>query len=363
MKKKSPAKAAKGIWSKVYVIEGEPNGCALALDELRGTLKSKVIRVSEIDALKTACQAFQFSGAGTIVLVQSPKSEMLTTMLDVANSPSARCAALIAYYPDSYSDRRTAFISEASKRNRIYEYAYCILNDAEELRSQLNDWENRSGVKIAVKAKPWIIKNAPFRKTDIRSSKGLKEELVYDIQSLESDLNKLADLAIAEGRDVLSIDDLIDGIYTYAVDNQWDYCDAFILGNESILNMEPPDQNYVGATRMIASQCQFAALVKSHGDKAIDNSDVVAMHISSAEIAAQYPLLGGKSDGYKKIHPFRVKMTARKFKNVSLQRIMSLLELCNTATNDMLSGHNHSNVYDMMILASLNQMKYCKFVK
>lgn len=361
--KKSKAEAVRGIWSKVYVIEGEPTGCALAIDELKDTLKSKVIRVSDADTLKATCQAFQFGETGTIVLVQAPKAEMLAAMLDVAHSHGARCTALIAYYPGSYADRRTSFIAEANKRNRAYEYAYHIVNEPETLRSQLSDWESRSGVKIAVKAKPWLLEHAPVKKADVRGPKGSKEELVYDIPSLESDLNKLAGFATSEGRDILSVDDLELGIYTTSVDSQWDYCDAFIIGNESILNMEPPDQNYIGTARMLVSQCQFAAQVKAYGDRAIENSDEVAMHIGGAEVAAKYTFLGGTSEGYKKTHPFRVKMAARKFKNVSLQRIVSLIGLCDAATKDMLSGHTHSTVYNMMVLASLNQMQYCEFTK
>jgi len=362
MKKKSKVETT-GIWSKVYVIEGEPTGCALALEELKDTLKSKVVRVSDAETLKSTCQAFQFGGIGTIVLVQSPKAEMLAAMLDIANSPGARCTALIAYYPGAYADRRASFISEANKRNRTYEYAYHIVNEPEELRKQLTDWESRSGIKIAVKAQPWLVEHAPVKKADVRGPKGAKEELVYDIPSLESDLDKLAGLAASEGRDILSVDDLEMGIYTSSIDSQWDYCDAFILGNEGILNMELPEQNYVGATRMLASQCQFAAQVKAYGDRAIDNSDAVAMHIGGAEVAAKYTFLGGTSEGYKKAHPFRVKMAARKFKNISLQRIISLIELCDAATKDMLSGHAHQTVYNMMILSSLNQMQYCKFAK
>lgn len=360
MKKTSKTEVVSGIWSKVYVIEGEPTGCALALGELKEVLKSKVIRVADADALKSACNAFQFGATGTIVLAQSPKADMLATLLEVANATSARCTALIAYYPGAYADKRTSFVSEANKRKRIYEYAYHIVNEPDELRRQLTDWESRSGVKIAIKAKPWLIEHAPVKKVDVRGPKGSKEELVYDIPSLESDLDKLAGLALAEGRDILSVDDLELGIYTASVDSQWDYCDAFILGNESILKMELPDQNYVGTTRMLASQCLFAAQVKAYGDRAIDSSDAVAMHIGGAEMASKYTFLGGASEGYKKAHPFRVKMAARKFKNISIERIVSLIELCDSATKDMLSGHNHITVYNMMVLASLNQMQYCR---
>lgn len=363
MKKSSKANSVKGIWSKVYVIEGEPNGCALAIEELKNTLHSKVVRVSDVETLKSSCQAFQFGGTGTIVLAQSPKAEMLTAMLNIANSPSTRCAALVAYYPGAYADRRTSFIAEANKRNRTYEYVYHIVSEPDDLRRQLYDWESRSGVKVAIKAKPWLIEHAPVKKADVRGAKGSREELVYDIPSLESDLDKLAGLAMAENRDILSVEDLEMGVYTSSVDSQWDFCDAFILGNENILRMELPDQNYVGTTRMLASQCQFAAQVKSYGDRAINDSDAVAVHIGGADMAAKYTFLGGTSEGYKKAHPFRVKTAARKFKDVSLQRIISLIELCDVATKDMLSGHAHSTVYNMMILASLNQVQYCKFSK
>lgn len=363
MKKTSKTEDNKGIWSKVYLIEGEPTGCALVLEELKDTLKSKVVRVNDVESLKPACQAFQFGSTGTIVLVQSPKAEMLAALLEVANSPNSRCNALVVYYPGAYADRRTAFVSEANKRKRNYEYLYHIVNDHDAFREQLSDWESRSGVKIAVKAKPWLIEHAPVKKVDVRGAKGSKEEMVYDIPSLESDLDKLAGMALGEGRDILSVDDLMLGVYTSSVDSQWDYCDAFITGSAAILSMSMPDQSYVGATRMLASQCQFASQVIAHGDKAIENSDAVAAQIGGADFAAKYSFLGGSSEGYKKTHPFRVKMAARKFKNVSLQRVLSLLELCNTATQDMLSGHQHSTVYDMMILASLNQMQYCKLSK
>lgn len=363
MKKTPKIDAVKGMWSRVYVIEGETTGCHLILDELKNTLKSKVLYVSDVELLKSTCQAFQFGSTGTIVVVQSPKSEMMPVLLDIANSGNSRCTALVLYYPGSYADKRTSFVSEAHKRNRCYECTYHIVNEPESLRAHLSDWESRSGVKIAVKAKPWLVENAPVKKVDVRGAKGSKEELVYDIPSLESDLNKLACLAESEGRDILSVDDLRLGIYTSSVDNQWDYCDAFIIGDEKILNMELPDMNYVGVTRMLASQCQFAAQVKSYGDRSINDSDTVAMCIGGANTASQYTFLGGTSEGYKKAHPFRIKMAARKLKNVSLQRIISLIELCDTATKDMLSGQMHSTVYQMMILASLNQIQYCKFSK
>jgi hypothetical protein len=238
-----------------------------------------------------------------------------------------------------------------------------LVNDPDFFKDYLSDWESRSGIKIAVKAKPWLITNAPTKKADVRGAKGAKEEIIYDIPSLESDLNKIAELAKCENRDILSDEDLKSGVYVSCIDSQWDYCDAFILGSDAVLKMTLPEQGYVGIVRMLASQCNFVAQIKSYGDKAINNSDEIANHIGGAEIHSKYPFLGGHSEGYKKIHPFRLKMSAKKFKNISLQRVLSLLELCNMATHDMLNGYSHELVYDMMLLASLNQIQYTKFSK
>lgn len=361
---KKPKTQNKGIWSKVYVVEGEPNGCALALEELKDIHSGKIVHADDsIDSIKTLCQSFQFGSQGIIVLVQSPKSEILSALLDIANSGSARCAALVVYYPGAYADRRTGFVSEAHKRNRVYEYEYHLVNVLESFHAQLSDWETRSEVKIAVKAKPWLVEHAPIKKADVRGARGSKEEMVYDIPALESDLYKLAAWVQTEGRDILSVDDLQLGIYSSTANNQFDYCDAFILGSESILSMDLPDKNYVGITRMLVSQCHFVAQVKSHRDAAWLQSDTVAQHIGGAECAAKYPFLDGKSEGYKKTHPFRIKMSGQKFKNISLERVLSLIELCNIATRDMLNGYPHAIIYEMMVLASLNQMQYSKFTE
>lgn len=350
-------------WSLLYVLEGEPFGCSHTLENLKHIIKGKILRVENIDAFKNACTQFNFGKCSDIVLVQSPKSEMLSAVLEVIQSGNIRCEAIVMYYPDAYADKRGSLIAEAHKRKRVYTSAYYLVSDTDYFKDYLKDWEERSGVQIAVKVKPWLIAHAPVKKVDVRGAKGAREEIVYDMASIESDLNKLANWVLVEDRDILSVDDLKMGIYQSYVDNQWDYCDAFIVGDESILNMELPEQNYVALARILVSQCNFACQVKAYGDKAINNADDISQYIGGANTAAKYTFMNGTSEGYKKTHPFRVKTTAKKLKQVSMERIISLISLCNQATLDMLNGHNHKLVYEMLILSSLNQMNYCKFSK
>ena len=340
------------FWNQTYVIEGEPHGCARALAAVCSTLHADAIRAdNDANTLRTMCSAFPLGNKQVIVLT-APNAELTAALSGIIAGTAPRCAGVVVYWPDAYMDRRTSFAAEAVKRKRIYEYPYYVIGDSESLKKYLTDWEIQSGVKIAVKAKPWLLAHAPLRQTNVRGTKGVREETVYDIPALESDLDKLALWAQCENRDVLSADDLEMGIWQSEIHNQWDFCDAFIAGEHVALTTQLPDANYLGLVRMLVTQCHFAAQVKAGQ---ADSS------IGGAEIAAGYSYLDGSSSGYKSPHPYRVKMVAKKLINVPQQRILSLVNLCNAASLDMLAGFNHELIFHRMVLSAVDNNPYVSF--
>ena len=112
---------------------------------------------------------------------------------------------------------------------------------------------------------------------------------------------------------------------------------------------------------MLLSQCHFVAQVKALELEISRDADDAARKFGGAEIIQNYTNLGGQSEGYKSQHPFRVKMAARKFKNTSLARVISLINLCNAATIDMVNGFNPEIVFNMLLLSAVDNTPYLAF--
>ncbi|MBS1722392.1 MAG: hypothetical protein JSS66_05235 [Armatimonadetes bacterium] len=349
-------------WDNLFLIEGEPCNCGLALAAVCDSLAATPLRIkSDVAALKNACMAYPISGQRQVVIVANPDSDTATAMGQLLDTGALRAPGLVAIFSDGYGDRRNGFVAKAHKLKRVYEYSYHLVDDPVAFKAYLSDWEERAGIKIAVKAKPWLLEHAPVRKASVRGVKGSKEEIIYDVPALESDLNKLAVLLEHEGRDVINTDDLEDGVYRSTLHSQWDFCDAFALGKPTMFALAPKEQNYVGLMRMLASQCLFMLQVRAQGDVAIQRPEDAAKHIGGNALAQKYSFDNDKSEGYKTLHPYRVKMAAKKLQNVSMERLLGLVSLCEQASLDMLRGFSQEAVFTMTLLAACGQQEYVPF--
>jgi hypothetical protein len=341
---KAKPKPSKGDWSRVYVLEGEPCLCEFALRSVLGKCKSSQRNFAgEAGSIKTLLTAYNI-GRQFVPVFRDPSTEVLKAIETVVLAGTYRTPAIVIVHPDGYADRRLGFYAAAAKEGRLYEYAYFLAAESEPLKKHLANWEKRSGLSISVKAREWLLSNAPTRMANVKAAKGKKQEEVYDIMGLELDLEKVGVLLEAEGRDTVSPEDLQDTVWCHRPDSQWDFCDAVLArdarGVFSYLDSDLQQQKTteVGVVSVLATQLLFAEKVVTLRELGVTDSDAAAEAMTAGDVGSKYLLPGEEAEPSAKPHPFRVKMVQRKTQPMSAADVRGMRLNTQAARADMLRG-------------------------
>jgi DNA polymerase III delta subunit len=277
-------------WDKVYIISGEPQLCKMALAEVFDKISNPGIKryYKDDDAKKLASSfnSFSFNASPDAIVVNNPKAEMLKVCQSAVENGPFNVSALIIFNPGDYMDGRLSFVTAANKNKRTYHYDCLETVSRVALTAYIKDWESGTGVNMTDEARKWLIANAPTTTGKVKTQAGKKEAEVFDLELMESELDKPYIMRVDTGQKI-TIDDLQELCTFEQGHDVWAFIAASIDGRVDEAYREIgrmlESQDIKSAIALLMSQLKFLIGLKSLGDKYLSSS-------SDYEIAAKISL-------------------------------------------------------------------------
>lgn len=361
-KKKADCKAA---WDKVYVICGEPCLARLSLDTLvEGKRVKRFYNNENIDYLKLALSGFSIKSAS--VVLYEPVAESLNLCLGLIESNKLTTDQLIIFVSGDNIDGRLSLYSKALKNKRIFNYSYIEASDLNGLKKHLTKWEKETGILIEPKAMQWLIDNAPIILEKIKSPGGKRDTEVYNLQAVETELEKISTLCEYEHRSIC-LNDVVEFCTFNRTVDIWIFIKAAIGSNykESfkLISKMIDVQGINTVLWLLHSQLTFLIQLKHYLNQGITDITVLQDKMSYKQYLSRY-----YNDDWQEvdsptepiINPWRIRKAMESIGAWSMDKLVSQEQAVTSALEDMRSSGSEDIILPYLVLSMSGMARYTK---
>jgi len=308
--------------------------------------KSKV-RLDKNDScsdLRTHLTASNFFEEIPAVWINNPSANQIKVIAEIINDNLLTVPALVISTPGDSLDGRMGFTTAANKAKRIMYCPFIIAGDRNGLKSHLMEWQSGVGVTIENDALLYLLNNAPTSIQKIKSGSTKKDQEIYDLDVLESELDKLICLCKYEKSKITV--DYVKNICKFDHSKDvWSFISTCNSGNSSsiyrFLHSMLYEKSSESSLWLLLSQIEFLIDVKTHLDCGISNPNDIVDKLSEANTYGKY-----LDNNWEPI-PLE---NLPKVNIVNTYRVIKAIESCNETNINKLTGQYQAVLNALMDL-------------
>ena len=285
-----------GLWSRVWVITGDPCLCRITVDtavEEAGNPRRLRFGKGDEKALKVALTAFSFNAVADALIVTSPNAEALSACLQAIEEGTLTASVLVIVVPGDTLDGRTKFslaLGKHKKEAAMFHFDPIEVGNTKALASHLGEWQEYTKLTLAAGVKDWLLANAPQTMAKIKGAGGKKEVSCYDLETLEAELGKVEAVCAQTGKVLLS--DVVQlCVFSQEIDI-WAFVQSAIDGRSDrvlrALEGMQITQTDAGALWLLVAQLEFSMLLKSLVEGGERNVDALQEQMSLEGVLGRY---------------------------------------------------------------------------
>lgn len=230
-----------------------------------------------------------------MVVIYDPSAEQMRTIESFLDAEVMTASALVIATLGDLPDGRSKFIQKAEKQKRVFFMSPIEYKDTKSLKSHLLEWAEDAQVSFDKDAINWILSNAPACVGKIKSPSGKKDCEVYDLQSIENELEKIK-VINSLGNYKICVADLEKYVrFDYYIDI-WSFINVAISNGSNagdalkMIQIIANSQGTQAALILLASQIEFLLCIKSLQNRNIQKAEAIAEFMSMDSYLGRYLL-------------------------------------------------------------------------
>jgi DNA polymerase III delta subunit len=356
----------KDNWKKVWVVSGDPCLIRFALEAITEgkSIKRHFYKNDDISDLKKILTTYSLIPQK--IIIYDPSAEALKLCSEVIEANRLLLEALIVVVWGDNIDGRISFYVKAQKNKRLVNYSYIEANDKQSLLKYISEWQRCSEKEISGEARQWLSNNAPIIYEKIKISGTKKDAEVYDLQLLESELNKILSLCNYEKRNI-ELNDVVEFCNFDQVVDIWSFI-KFIINSDyansvKILDKMIDQQGTHSILWLLNSQLAFLIQLKQYLNEGITDISVLQKNMSHKEYLNKY-----YDDNWQEvtgvvdpsINPWRIRKAIESSGNWAIGKLILQYQSVVNAIIDMRSGGQEDIVMPYLLLALCGVVNYDK---
>ena len=286
-------------WEKVYVVCGDPLLSRLFIQGIQEDLNTPSKRTFDKGdspkSIVNALKAFVMFDTPDMVVIYDPSAEQMRTIESFLDAEVMTASALVIATLGDLPDGRSKFIQKAEKCKRVFFMSPIEYKDTKTLRAHLLEWAEDAQVSFDKDAINWVLSNAPACVGKIKSSSGKKDCEVYDLQSIENELEKIK-VINSLGNYKICVADLEKYVrFDYYIDI-WSFINVAISNGSNagdalkMIQIIANSQGTQAALILLASQIEFLLCIKSLQNRNIQKAEAIAEFMSMDSYLGRYLL-------------------------------------------------------------------------
>jgi DNA polymerase III delta subunit len=231
------------------------------------------------------------------------------------------------YYEEESYDGRNSLIQSIKKSRQIFDLSYPLYGDLGGYKRHINNIISKKEINISPDAMNWLVVNPPILRIKSKVANSKKEVLVYDIDLLSQEINKISSYT-----NLINVDDFSNCLFKSETDI-FEFIEALLEKDISKV-LEKSDEMIEAVTDqglllILLYQLHFLLVCLDCKEKNIYNPDTVLSILEMEDILGKY--LG--EDYQKSIYvkksqnPIRVKIEIGKKRKQSSKDICSMISL------------------------------------
>ena len=369
MAKKSKT-ATLDSWDRVYVFGGEAwqvrAGVSAAIEAAEASGVTRFNREASPKLIFESLTRYQFDDPAEAITLINPNADQLKACTEAIVAGRVTSSALIVYTPGDSLDGRSSFALNANKQKRVWTYSHIEAGDTHELRQHMKDWQDSTECKLDSASLDWLLKNAPTMSVKVKATGGKKDTEAYDLETLESELDKV--LVVRDHENIkVTLNDLQQLCEFEQSSDIWSFIRHAVQGNGieilkhlTQLDVSKTDQ---GALWLLASQLGLVISIKSLLESGCSDPDRIAQMATSESYVGKYFMPGWKEAEVKPVtplNPWRVRKAIESIEGATSQQLSSRYGAVINAIRDLRIGLSPDVVVPYLTWALAGTADYSK---
>lgn len=246
------------------------------------------------------------------------------------------------YYEEESFDGRNSLIQSIKKSGQIFDLSNPVFGDINSFKRHINNLTSKNKIKISPDALTWLINNPPILRIKSKSKESKKEVLVYDIDLLSQEINK-----ISSYKEIIEVEDFSNCLFKSETDI-FDFIEALLDKNiDKVLNKSDEMIEAVtdqGLLLILLYQLHFLMVCLDCKEKNIYNPEKVLSILELEDVLGKY-----LSHDYQKVNftkksqnLVRVKIEIGKKRNISSRDVCKMINLVVDTIVDLRENGNKS---------------------